>query len=54
MVKSYFLKEIKLNENVIPKIVKTSNGKKIEESRCASCGVNSLGLFSNDYIEISF
>ena len=33
MVKTYCLKERKLTENVYPKIVKTSNGRKIEESR---------------------
>ena len=38
MIKTYCLKERKLTENVNHKIIKTSNGRKIEESRCASCG----------------
>ena len=40
MVKSYCLKERKFTENVNPKIVKTLNGRIIEISTCADCGVN--------------
>ena len=50
MVKTYCLKERKLIENVNPKIVKTSNGRKFEESRCASCGAKSLGLFNQVFL----
>ena len=40
MVKTYCLKERKLTENINPKIIKTENGRLIERSKCASCGVN--------------
>ena len=38
MVKIYCLK--KLTENINPKIIKKENGRLMERSKCASCGVN--------------